>query len=570
MATGSLGSLTVDLAANITRFERSLTRAEMIANKRAKGIERQVRRLAAGVAAAIASFGFVKVVEDTLGFADAIGKAADRAGVSTQKLQELRFAADQFGISTKQMDDGLRRFTRRLGVALDGGSFAKDFEALGVAIRDSSGAIRSSEDVLDDVVVKMGQLESQAQKSKVAAQLFGDDAGPQLALLLGQGAGRVEELTRKAHDLGLVIDDALIRKAEQAKDNMSIFSQVLRTQVATSVLELAPHITELSQQLTNLATGDLEQLPDSLKVLAFTAYSSAVGVEQVLKSLGALGAAATLLLQGDFKSIATVFEKFNADSVAAEESLQQFANRLVGLQEQINTGGLSPTAANDERGSANFLTGMTSDQMQQQIDEIMWLQTVWTDYEKQQAAERMKAEAEVAQFRQQTQQSSISNAIGLLRIFGRESKGAALTALAVEKGLAIATAIAGTQAAMAKSRIIDPSGALATKIAAEGALNVATIAALGLAQASQINKSFSGGGGGAAPGSVANPYAVEEIGAPGGGTVKPQGSVTINVNGVITESVMNDLVIPAIQDAVNDNDVLLFNNTSRQAQEIIA
>ena len=62
----------------------------------------------------------VKFVTHTVKASDAIVKTADAIGISTDKLQELRFAADLSGVSVDKLDKALLGFSKRVGEARAG------------------------------------------------------------------------------------------------------------------------------------------------------------------------------------------------------------------------------------------------------------------------------------------------------------------------------------------------------------------------------------------------------------------------------------------------------------------
>jgi len=200
------------------------------------------------VGAAASAIGATKQAID---FADAIGKAADVAGVGTETLQELRFAFDKFGVSAQMTDEGLRRFTRRLGeFRKSGGGPAKTaLQELGLSARVMNGDLQGTEKPLDAVIDLLSQIEDQAQRSALAAQLFGDDAGPKLALALGQGLEVIDELRLRARDLGIVLSDDVIRQAEQAGDEFSTLAQIIKVQLTAAMLDLLPEVRAFIQTL---------------------------------------------------------------------------------------------------------------------------------------------------------------------------------------------------------------------------------------------------------------------------------------------------------------------------------
>lgn len=76
-----------------------------------------------------------------------------------------------------------------------------------------------------------------------------------------------------------------------------------------------------------------------------------------------------------------------------------------------------------------------------------------------------------------------SAAAGFLDQFAGESKAAAIASIAINKGLSLAQAAQNTAVGVMKAYTVDPTGALATKVAAMGKIQMGLIAATGLAQA---------------------------------------------------------------------------------------
>ena len=124
-------------------------------------------------------------------------------------------------------------------------------------------------------------------------------------------------------------------------------------------------------------------------------------------------------------------------------------------------------------------------------ERVMQHQQFLIDANREAAMERVKAEKDAQNAINALQRASVNNAIGFLDQFASESKAAAIAAIALSKGLAIAQTIQNTGVAVMKAMSVDPTGVLAARAKALGALNVAMIAATGLAQA---GSALSGGG----------------------------------------------------------------------------
>lgn len=275
MAT--IGSLVVDLVAQTSSFQADMGKAQSVLNSAGARMNRALSSVERGfgsfnrsvqqsiggifnlrgaLAGLLGGAGLGAIINGSLSAAAAIDDVAQKAGVSTAFLQEMRFAASQSGASASDLDDAVTRLNRRLGLFITtGGGPAKEaIEALGLSVRDSGGQVRSAESIFEEATGKLAGLSSEAEKSALAAQLFGQDAGPRLLQLLNQGSDGIQQMRERAQRLGLVMDESLILQAKSASDNLGALGQVIKTRVTVAVAQLAP-------QIDRLVTGALEVLP---------------------------------------------------------------------------------------------------------------------------------------------------------------------------------------------------------------------------------------------------------------------------------------------------------------------
>ena len=106
-------------------------------------------------------------------------------------------------------------------MALQGTGEAKDALAqMGIALRDHSGNLRQSEDLLGDVADAFARIEDPAQRVRLAFKLF-DSEGVALVNLLGDGSDALDETHERARNLGIVLDEHLVRDAERARQGLA-------------------------------------------------------------------------------------------------------------------------------------------------------------------------------------------------------------------------------------------------------------------------------------------------------------------------------------------------------------
>lgn len=177
----------------------------------------------------------------------------------------------------------------------------------------------------------------------------------------------------------------------------------------------------------------------------------------------------------------------------------------------------------------------------------------------------------VADVTQKLREDTANLALGLLRSFAGKSKAAAIAAIALEKGLAIAKTVMNTAAAVMKAYSIDPTGVLAARVALIGKIQVGIIAATGLAQAAAV------GGGGAALGTPANPVfgtdVDDQAGAGGNDPFGFQGGtgVTVIFQGDVFgwDEHIRERVISGLREALDEHDEIIFGSGSAQALAVI-
>lgn len=202
----------------------------------------------AGIQAAKAAVVFVKDL--VTGFVDAgdeIGKVSRQIGVSSRDLQGLRFAAERSGVSIKSMEKGLKLLQVGLFDAKTKGTgpFAEGIEALGLSITTLEGLTTTEQlAVFADALNEVGD---EAEKTGIAAKLFGARAGPELKTLLEGGSEGIRALTERADELGGIIPEEGIANAERLADSFTDLKTIGVGAANTLGGAMAPAVDEMTQ-----------------------------------------------------------------------------------------------------------------------------------------------------------------------------------------------------------------------------------------------------------------------------------------------------------------------------------
>ena len=250
-----------DLVSVGTSGERSIKKIDRASDKasrglgtlgdRASSLRRNMRLLGGVVAGVAAAGGLALLVKRSIDAADSIAKTADAIGISTDALQELRFAADLSGVSVESLDKALKFATKAIGelrtrTSSELTTALKDFDAQLLRNIKSAGSV---EEAIDLVFRRMGEMEDATKKAALAKSVFGR-AGIDLVNIVRGEAGALDAMRQHARDLGIVLDEELLRNAEKAKDQLTVLGTVLGANLNKAILEHADTIGDLAERFT--------------------------------------------------------------------------------------------------------------------------------------------------------------------------------------------------------------------------------------------------------------------------------------------------------------------------------
>lgn len=276
-----IGALRAVMSLESAAFERGLSSAQKSLadfDKRMKRIGGQIAK--AGAALSVVGAGVAAAVKGQLTAADEMAKASAKFGVPVEALSQLRYAADLSGVSFEQLGTALRMMSQRMQMA------PKDFEALGIAIRDADGNMRPVEAVLNDVAETLAAMPDGAEKTATAMRLMGESGANMIPLLNG-GAEGIKALRQEADSLGLTITSDSAKAAEQFNDSLSKLAGAIRGLVVTMSNDLAPVIAAIAEKVSGLADWFGQLDPQTRKIVASVAALSAV-LGPVLVAIGGL------------------------------------------------------------------------------------------------------------------------------------------------------------------------------------------------------------------------------------------------------------------------------------------
>jgi hypothetical protein len=237
----SAGSIVIDLLLRTGSLETDTARARKSLVKFEQEAMRVGKVVATAFTAVVAAT--AAVVKSQINAADAASKAAQAAGISTESYTALSYAADLAGVQQETLSKVFSKLNTDIATN------DKLLRSMGIALQDSTGKARTADDVLEDLAGAFSTMRDGAEKSALAAKIFGERFGPQMVPFLNQGKEGIKALKDEAERLGIVISTDTGKKAEEFNDNMTRLKTAVQGAAQTITEQLLPTLVKVSERL---------------------------------------------------------------------------------------------------------------------------------------------------------------------------------------------------------------------------------------------------------------------------------------------------------------------------------
>jgi hypothetical protein len=161
-------------------------------------------------------------------------------GVSVEQLSLLGDIASTKGISVDQMAKALEKMDKAaLAAAQSGPKSTNAFKELGVAVTNTDGTLRNTQDIFNDVSAKIAAMPDGTLKTAEAMKIFGK-AGAEMIPLLNEGGAHIAELEAHFTALNAVVSGPTAKASADLKENMSLVSAAFTGVENELVSDLVP------------------------------------------------------------------------------------------------------------------------------------------------------------------------------------------------------------------------------------------------------------------------------------------------------------------------------------------
>lgn len=272
--SAQIGALNVALDLNSAQFSAGLAKAQTGLAKFGKAAS--IGLLAVSTAALAVGTAMGYAVKGAIDHADALSKSAQKAGVTTEVLSRLAYAASYSGVSLEDLTGSLGKLSKSMADATANktSTAATAFKALGISVVDANGKLRDSSVVFTEIADKFSRLEDGSTKTALVMQIFGK-SGASLIPLLNTGGDEIRRMAAEADRLGITLSTKTGKSAERFNDTLNLIGWVLQG-VVNKVMEAAlPALQSLAQ---TLASPQFAAAAGQIAAWLITAFNSIIAV----------------------------------------------------------------------------------------------------------------------------------------------------------------------------------------------------------------------------------------------------------------------------------------------------
>lgn len=241
----SLNSVIAALRVNMSMDSAQLIKGANAAGQKLKSFSRGVQVAMAGVATAgTAAF---TAFNNSANRLNDLKAQANAAGVTAERMQVLGLAAQQFGVTQEQLSDQLKDVNDKFGdfAQTGAGPLADFFENIApkVGVTLDSFKNLSSDEALSLYVTSLEKANLSQQEMTFYMEAIASDS-TMLIQMFGKNGMAIDEMTAKAKEYGLTVDEGLIKSSKDAQTELSVMGAVLRSVFDQAVISAGPALAE--------------------------------------------------------------------------------------------------------------------------------------------------------------------------------------------------------------------------------------------------------------------------------------------------------------------------------------
>lgn len=224
------------------------------------------------------------IYKDTLGWSRDLTTSAQELDLGVEEYQAMEYAAAKAGIPVEYMRTAIEKINKKITESdavlgdwigrMDELQYASSdvkeavaeemnwWNRLGITLYDNEGKLKSTHDLMYEVIDAMGQLDSKTEKDQIAMEIFGQKLS-KINPLIETGAADLKAFEEEAYRTGVVLDEYTVGKLNDTGAAFDVLG--MRIDAAKKKLAAGLNWTDFIPGLNEITF--LTKLPDLFKTL---------------------------------------------------------------------------------------------------------------------------------------------------------------------------------------------------------------------------------------------------------------------------------------------------------------
>jgi hypothetical protein len=215
---------------------------------------------AVAAAAGIAALGLglaraMRIAREAVRAFDEVAKRADRMSLDTDTFQSLQLAADEEGVKLEQLNQALNIFTINSARAATGrGEMVEKLRESHPDLLREINLTETNAERLELIATALRNARNERERTILANAAFGE-SGLAVAQMLERQQGGIEGLTARAREMGVVVDESVLRRAEMMENRLGVAARVIDVNMKQAFIDLAPVLVASAEGFASFAQG---------------------------------------------------------------------------------------------------------------------------------------------------------------------------------------------------------------------------------------------------------------------------------------------------------------------------
>lgn len=255
---------------------------------------------------------------------------AKQIGITAQELDSLRYAAGQMAnVGEGQFDSALRRMTRRIAEAADGGGpAAKMLKDIKLEARELANL--SPDEQVRKVADAMKNIEDPSKRLRVARALM-DVEGQALVNMFSKGGDAIREMEEEAQKLAKTVSSTDLARIDAADATFSRIQRQMQGMGQSLTVSIAPAaegFADILQEILDTTRG-IEGGTDGIQEVLLFSVDAADALWRIMQMVGiAIGYTTAEIVQQYNKAkdsfvLPDIWAAAKGDAEAADRALQK-------------------------------------------------------------------------------------------------------------------------------------------------------------------------------------------------------------------------------------------------------